>query len=184
MRNPRFRWILFWISLLISIIGFGGWRAAVQQYKEETRGIELATRQAEMPLKLPLLGVNVELTQYIENGNIDEQLTRIADLNFHWLRQPFLWSEIEPEPGIYDWDAYDAIIDAVTAFNDRLEIVALLDGTPEWARHRDAPGHPFAPPESPAALARLRRLLRSVTAIQSIVIKSGTNLILRNTGEI
>ena len=120
MNNPRLRWILFWISLLTVILGFGGWRTAVQHYEEETRGIELATRQADMPPKLPLPGINVELTQYIEGGNIDEQLTRIAELNFHWLRQPFLWSEIEPEPGVYEWETYDTIINAVAAFDNRL----------------------------------------------------------------
>ena len=76
---------------------------------------------------------------------------------YTWLRQPFLWQEIEPEPGNFNWAAYDPIVEAVAEFDGRLKLVALLDGSPEWARHRDAPDHPFAPPESPAQFGDFAR---------------------------
>lgn len=150
----RVRWIIFWISCLTAIIAGGAWRAFAQQNAAERRGIELATRQAGLPHKLPLAGVNVELTQY---DDLTLQLDQIADLGFIWLRQPFLWSEIEPEEGIFHWEAYDKLVQAVAQYDGNLKLVALLDGTPRWARHRDAPAHPFAPPASAAAFGEFAR---------------------------
>ncbi|MBZ0307877.1 MAG: beta-galactosidase, partial [Anaerolineae bacterium] len=147
-------WLFFWISGLAAVLAFGFWRAAVQEADFETRGYELATRQEEMPLRLPLTGVNVELTQY---ENLSDELQKIADLGIVWLRQPFLWSEIEPESGVYQWEQYDKLVEAVAAFDGQLQLVALLDGTPRWARHQDAPEHPFAPPASPAAYGEFAR---------------------------
>lgn len=150
----RTRWIFFWTCGLVALIAFGGWRSALQQTAQATRGVERATRQDNLPYRLPLAGVNVELTQY---ENPEAELQQMADLGFTWVRQPFLWSEIEPTQGVYEWGKYDLLVEAVSAFDGQLKIVALLDGTPAWARHRDAPEHPFAPPESPAAYGEFAR---------------------------
>jgi O-antigen ligase len=150
----KIRWIGFWLCALVALLAFGGWRTAVRAYESETRGHERATRQMDMPYRLPLPGVNVELTQY---DDPQSELTQIADVGFVWLRQPFLWEEIEPEQGQFNWETYDIIVDAVAEFDGRLKLVALLDGTPAWARHHDAPEHPFAPPESPAQFGDFAR---------------------------
>lgn len=141
------RWLFFWVSGLVAVIAFGAWRTAISRCEVKTRGFELATREENMPYRLPLAGVNVELTQYDDPS---AELQKIAELGFVWIRQPFLWSEIEPEPGRYQWALYDKIVEAAAAFDGELKIVALLDSTPRWARHPDAPEHPFAPPASPA----------------------------------
>ena len=148
------KWLAFWICALIALLAFGGWRSAARDYDSETRGHELATHQTDMPNKLPLPGVNVELRAA---DDLQSELTQIADVGFVWLRQPFLWEIIEPEPGEFNWAAYDAIVEAVAEFDGDLALVALLDGTPAWARHRDAPEHPFAPPESPAQFGDFAR---------------------------
>lgn len=136
------------------MLAFGAWRATLRQTAFETRGIEFATRQENLPYRLPLAGVNVELTQYENPSN---ELQKIADLGFTWIRQPFLWSEIEPEQGVYQWEQYDTIVEAAIEFEGQLKIVALLDSTPAWARHTEAPEHPFAPPASPAAYGDFAR---------------------------
>jgi O-antigen ligase len=141
------RWAAFWASLLVAAIALGAWRTTEASQQAERRGIELATRETDMPEKLPLAGVNVELTQYEE---LEPELSEIHSLGFVWLRQPFLWSEIEPEQGVFEWGAYDRIVEAVDAFEGDLRLVALLDSSPSWARHADAPEHPYAPPRSPA----------------------------------
>ncbi len=142
------RWVIFWLSGLVAFIAIGAGLHFQQQIQAEQRGIEQPTRQAEMPTKLPLAGVNVELTQY---DDLNAELEKMAALGIFWLRQPFLWSEIEPTQGELDWSSYDRIIEAVAAYGDQFQVVALLDGSPSWARHPHAPEHPFAPPASPAA---------------------------------
>ncbi len=115
----------------------------------ETRGWEMATTQRTMPTRpLPIAGINVELTLYAAN-ELPQQLDAIAGLGFVQVRQPIYWELIEPEQGQFDWSLYDPIIQAV-ADHPQLEFVAVLDGTPRWARARTAPDHPFAPPASVA----------------------------------
>jgi len=149
-------WFIFWFLCLLAFSAAGAWRAALAQTNAQMRGIERPTRTSITPQRIPLAGVNVELTHH---EDLDAELEQIAALGFVWLRQPFLWAEIEPQPGRYEWAAYDRIVEAVAARGGRLQLVALLDGTPPWARHRAAPEHPFAPPESPAAFADFARAL-------------------------
>lgn len=145
----RARWLVFWACLiLIAGSAVGAW-AALQARAEDTRGWERATETLDLPHRLPLAGVNVELTQYAP-GDLARELDRIVAAGFTWVRQPFLWASIEPEPGVYTWDAYDALVEAVAA-REGLALVAVLDGTPPWARHELAPDHPYAPPASVTA---------------------------------
>lgn len=120
--------------------------SARQQRAIDTRGWVNAAETSGVPVRLPLAGVNVDLRQY-DAAELDEQLDRIEQAGFVWVRQPFLWQDIEPERGQFDWDAYDALVAAVAA-HPGLRIVAVLDGTPAWARHELAPDHPYAPPAS------------------------------------
>ncbi|MEW6580447.1 MAG: O-antigen ligase family protein [Chloroflexota bacterium] len=148
----RARWFLFWVCLiLIAGSAVGAW-AALQARAEDVRGWEQATETFDLPYRLPLAGVNVELTQ-VAPDDLARELDRIAAAGFTWVRQPFLWAAIEPEPGVYAWGAYDALVQAVAA-RDGLALVAVLDGTPPWARHELAPEHPYAPPASVIAYGR------------------------------
>jgi O-antigen ligase len=142
----RARWLVWWACLaLLAGSAVGAW-AALRARAEDGRGWEQATRTFDLPYRLPLAGVNVELTQYAP-ADLARELDRIAAAGFTWVRQPFLWATIEPEPGVYAWDAYDAVVEAVAA-REGLALVAVLDGTPPWARHELAPEHPYAPPAS------------------------------------
>lgn len=145
------RWWAFWLSVIVLLGSAVGAVIALDQRAEAVRGWEDATRTLDLPLKLPLAGVNVELTQYDDEA-LARELGRIEAAGFHWVRQTLLWEQIEPQPGEYDWTAYDRIVAAV-AEHPGLALVAVLDGTPRWARHPLAPDHPFAPPESVAQYA-------------------------------
>ena len=140
------RWWIFWAGVIVLLGSAVGAAVTLDQRAEAMRGWEDATRSLDLPLKLPLAGVNVELQQY-DDETLARELARIEDAGFHWVRQTLLWEQIEPEPGDYDWAAYDQIVAAV-AERPGLELVAVLDGAPRWARHPLAPDHPFAPPES------------------------------------
>jgi len=146
------RWMVFWACLVLLTGSLVGAWSTSQQRAEALRGWELATETQNLPYRLPLAGVNVELTQYTPE-ELSAELERIAAAGFTWVRQPFLWSAIEPERGRWVWDTYDALVAAVTA-HEGLKLVAVLDGTPPWARHELAPEHPFAPPASVSEYGR------------------------------
>jgi O-antigen ligase len=151
LRLMRGRWGLFGVCVLLTIVALGAWQTSEAALAREKRGVQLATRDANLPYHQPLAGVNVDLRQYMDDETLAHELERMADLGFVWVRQPFFWAEIEPEQGVFTWELYDRLVEAVAKLDGRLRLVALLDGTPPWARHPAAPEHPFAPPNSPAA---------------------------------
>lgn len=153
--KTNIRWFLWWGCILVLVGSLVGAVAARDRRAFETRGWASATETLDLPYRLPLAGVNVELTQYTPD-DLDAELERIAAAGFTWVRQPFLWADIEPVRGEYVWDTYDAVVAAVDA-HESLQLVAVLDGTPAWARHRLAPEHPFAPPASVSTYADFTR---------------------------
>jgi hypothetical protein len=48
-----------------------------------------------------------------------------------WLREEFVWSTVEPTAGIFDFSRYDHFM-LIAARHDK-HVLALLDGTPDWA---------------------------------------------------
>ena len=144
-------WLVFWAGVILLLGSAVGAVVTLDRRAEALRGWEDATRTLDMPLKLPLAGVNVELTQY-DDETLARELARIEDAGFHWVRQTLRWEQVEPQPGEYEWATYDRIVSAV-AEHPGLALVLVLDGSPRWARHPLAPEHPFAPPNSPADYA-------------------------------
>ncbi len=138
--------LIFALCLLLAVGSGVAALAAGNQHAIAERGWENATESLDLPYRLPLAGVNVDLLQYAPD-ELERELDRIAAAGFTWVRQSFLWEAIEPEPGAFEWDAYDALVAAVAA-RESLQLVAVLDGAPPWARHVLAPEHPFAPPAS------------------------------------
>jgi len=62
---------------------------------------------------------------------------RIQYAGIEWVRIDVLWSFIEPERDVYDWDLYDRLVDRLEARG--LRIYAGLGATPDWATS----GSPF-----------------------------------------
>ena len=89
---------------------------------------------------VPLLGVNVALEQY-DDEELEAALARIAEGGFVWVRQSFVWSQIELQPGRFDWTMSDRIV-AALAHHPGLRLVAALE---------DSPAVPPADPERFAA---------------------------------
>jgi hypothetical protein len=86
------------------------------------------------------LGVNVFLSQEVEDWKLDKTLRMAQDLGAGWLKQEFAWEEIEPEKGKFlvpgtftsSWDKFDKIVDM--ASKDGLQIIARIDRPPVWAQ--------------------------------------------------
>jgi O-antigen ligase len=132
----RLATILLLIGALLSALGAGAVLSARQVH---LRGTLNGIPDRSLPPRQPILGVNVDLTQY-EPDALTENLDLIAQTGFVWVRQVFAWDAIESRPGQYDWVAYDAIVREAHEHN--LRLVAVLWRSPDWA----AP-EPTAPPD-------------------------------------
>ena len=63
-----------------------------------------------------------------------------------FVRMDFLWNDIEPEKGRFDFEKYDRITDLLT--RNGIKILAILHYTPEWT------GKPWNTPPDPESYAR------------------------------
>jgi hypothetical protein len=104
------------------------------------------------------LAANVDLTRFAP-----EQLPTVsAGLQangIRYVRQSFSWAEIEPAPGEYHWERYDAIVDALTRRG--ITPVAVLHRSPAWIR---SPGTASAFDAPPADLAAFERFVGAVAS--------------------
>ena len=127
----------------LATVAFLGYRL-VSQHRYAQRGV---LHEELPPLSLPgdgLYGVNVSLEQYPSDQELRRALSLVQAGGFHWLRQHFPWAEIEPLPGEYDWARWDRLIAKVK--RQGLDLVAVLDTSPEWARSPVDRDNRFAPP--------------------------------------
>ncbi len=106
-----------------------------------TRGWETGFPAPLADTELPRGCVNAALEQY-DAGRLIWALDTIASGGFTWVRQRFAWADIEPAPGEFRWDTWDALVEEATAHN--LHLIAVLDTAPAWA----------GVPPDPAAFAR------------------------------
>jgi O-antigen ligase len=120
-----------------------GWQL-VSQHDYETRGVWYGTPPDIPQAAVYPFGVNVSLERY-EGEELDRALTMIRDGGFRWIRQRFPWSDIEAEQGRHDWNAWDRIVAAAEEHD--LEIIAVLEATPPWARAPLDSATPQAPPQ-------------------------------------
>jgi len=136
------------VGLLVTgaLLALMGAATLIAQQQERLRGALDGLPSVDLPPRVPVLGVNADLTQYDATA-LAENLDRIAEVGFVWVRQTFAWEEIEPQPGHYEWAAYDAIVEEVTARG--LRLVAVLWRSPAWAAD-----NPTAPPQDEESFAR------------------------------
>lgn len=77
----------------------------------------------------------------------DEDLTKsldaVADSGSTKLRLDVAWPLIEPQPGVFVWEPTDRVVDAALARG--IEVLAILDYTPEWAASDSSLGLTAAP---------------------------------------
>ena len=140
------KWLAFLLLGLALLAGATG--LAVAQRAAAT-GVGQQPAAGQRPTQP--LGVNVALEQYAAPQRA-ETLDAIAAAGFGWVRQRFPWDQIEPAPGVYDWTAWDRVVADVSAAG--LELMAVLDGSPSWARAPQDGANPLAPPASRADFGR------------------------------
>lgn len=116
------------------------------------RGVESG---AEPPVVRQVTGrdlaTNVDLTRFSPE-QLPDVVAALQANGFRYARQSFAWAEIEPAPGAYVWDRYDAIVDELNRRG--LVPVAVLHRSPAWARTAATADAFDAAPTDPAAYAR------------------------------
>ena len=104
------------------------------------------------------LASNVDLTRFAP-----EQLSSVtAGLQangIRYVRQSFSWAEIEPAPGEYVWERFDAIVEALNRRG--ISPVAVLHRSPSWIRSPAGATAFDAPPADLAAYERFVSALAS-----------------------
>jgi len=150
-------WLLMFVALAACAGAiFAAWGTALER-DEQLRGVVDPALDADLPYWMPRLGVNTDLTLYAED-ELDQQLRLMRAAGITWVRQFFRWDAVEQQPGAFDWARYDALVEAVAAV-DGLSLVAVINGTPEWAAQEDAgtteplPSNAVHFPPDPAAFA-------------------------------
>ena len=107
------------------------------------RGVEYARSQFANGLLDSPWGANVSLEQYSE-AELTQALKLLKAAGFHWLRQRIPWEEMQPAPEQFQWERWDRLI--ARAAQEGFEIIAVLDGSPLWARAAVDRDNPLAPP--------------------------------------
>jgi O-antigen ligase len=125
-----FLWLILLLVVALAV------QATIVAHRARVRGIAGGFPAPVAGANVPMLGANVALEQYDDEA-LEAALTRIEEGGFTWVRQPFYWSQIEPEPdralstskGRFDWCVPDRIL-AALARHPQLRLMAVLDDDP------------------------------------------------------
>ncbi len=139
------RWLLFVFALMSLSGALVAVFSTIQQRDFNLRGYVDPSQNADLPFRVPRLGVNAELTQYTPDELL-AQFELMKSAHVTWVRQFFPWDAIEPERGVYDWDKWDTLVDGFRQQPD-LRLIAVLVNSPSWTRESD---NPTAPPDDTA----------------------------------
>ncbi len=137
--------IVFLLCAIIAAGAIGMGLSQVESMQTQTRGVAYGARAETV------FGVNVSLEQY-SDADLQRALALIRDGGFRIVRQHFFWNEIEPRRGEFGWDKWDRMV--ARASENNLQIVAVIDTTPVWARHPGEADLLNAPPANVDDYAR------------------------------
>jgi hypothetical protein len=104
------------------------------------------------------LAANVDLTRFTPE-QVASVTAGLQANGIRYVRQSFSWAEIEPAPGEYVWERYDAIVDALNRRG--ISPVAVLHRSPAWIR---SPAGAAAFDAPPADLAAYERFVAAVAS--------------------
>lgn len=146
------QYILFTAALMALIGSTVAVWATTTERDYELRGYVDPTLNSNLPMRIPLLGVNAELSQYTTD-ELSQHLTWMEQAHIHWVRQIFPWNEIEPNNNQFQWESWDTIVNTIDQ-HPNLRLVAVLMNSPQWSRNSKIL---TAPPNDPTIFADFAR---------------------------
>lgn len=90
-------------------------------------------------------GANFFLEREVEAWKRERTVRMAREAGIGWARQEFIWAEIEPQRGRFNWTKYDEIVDLLQ--NNGIQVIARLDSPPSWARTRASGTGSSGPPD-------------------------------------
>lgn len=88
---------------------------------------------------------NFFLEREVESWKRERTVQMARDAGIGWARQEFIWAELEPDRGTYNWSKYDAIVELLRSNN--IQVIARIDRPPTWARSRASSTGSSGPPD-------------------------------------
>jgi hypothetical protein len=131
-----------WVLLIVLLILLGLLGYVLYPLIRPSGGSSSSNALGTIPnTDLNPFGANFFLEREVESWKREETVRMAREGGIVWAKQQFFWAEIEREQGQFRWEKYDAIVDLCEAYG--LQIVARLDGAPNWTRQDDSmPGRP------------------------------------------
>jgi len=149
-------YLIFFIALVTLLGSIVAILSTIQMRDFMLRGYVDPTKTSDLPFRVPLLGVNAELTQYATE-ELTHQYELMQQAHITWVRQLVRWDEIETQEGQFNWEAWDTIVATIQDYPD-LDLVVVLVNSPAWARNANESDSPTAPPDDPSTFARFASL--------------------------
>lgn len=128
------------IWFLVFIIALGGLTGTALADLWFNYGVSYGTDLEQIPqVSQAQLGANpigVSTLLHLEPDPNSPELDRSLDMikagGFGFIRQLLPWSQVEHDPGVYDWTLFDNLVAKAQARN--LQIIFRLDQPPPWSR--------------------------------------------------
>ncbi|MBN1897685.1 MAG: beta-galactosidase [Spirochaetes bacterium] len=65
---------------------------------------------------------------------IKKAVSLMKEAGIDWIRMDFLWGDVEPKRGVFNFEKYDRIVNIVRASN--IHILGILEYNPEWRKDK------------------------------------------------
>lgn len=68
--------------------------------------------------------------QYDTLEKVDKAARLMQEAGIRFVRMDFLWYDLEPEPGVFEFERYDAIVDIL--WKNNIKILGIIEYNPRW----------------------------------------------------
>ncbi len=114
---------LFVILLILLFVGLCTWETPSSYSQTYT--------QTDVPFRGSVFGVNSHVASR-SDYHVMEQPVHLIDISgAGWVREDFHWAWIEPQPGNFQWERFDRMVELLTARG--INIIGVLGHPPGWA---------------------------------------------------
>lgn len=142
------RYIVFFVACFVLFGTMGVLLITEAERDYQLRGYVDATQSADLPFRVPRLGVNVDLFQYTSD-ELHQQFALMQAAQVTWVRQFAYWDHLQPVPERFTWSQWDQVMDVFADYSD-LQMVVVFMNSPDWSRNQLISA---APPDDPTDFA-------------------------------